>query len=298
MKKASTFLLILVLLAAIACGCGTDAPENVADTEEQDQLQPPQRIISLMPSNTEILFALGLGDAVVGVTDYCNYPPEVDEAVAGGRIQRIGDSYAVNEELVVSLDPDLVILGYDTEPARALKERLSDMGIAVETVFPASIAEVLQSINRLGELTGRETEAALLVEEMEAAFDRITATASLLTEEEKPKVLILLDLDSLYAIGRGTLEDELITAAGGINVLDAPQYAQISEEAIIDSAADIIICTFPFRERILAEKEAWRVLPAVQNEAVYDLDGDLINRPGPRLAEGLELIYSVLHPEP
>ncbi|MEW5784870.1 MAG: helical backbone metal receptor [Bacillota bacterium] len=293
MKKTTTAFLTLLLALLFIVGCGAPAVDNGVDDEPEIE----QRIISLMPSNTEILYALGLGDSVVGVTDLCNYPPEMEEAVAAGRIQRVGDAFSVNEELIISLQPTLVVFGYSTDAAQAVVQRLNDLGIATEVIYPQNIEETLASIVRLGEITGTSERAAELVTGMEAAFEEVRAATAALADEERPRVLMLLDLDYLFVAGPGTLEDELISVAGGLNAVDASGYSAVSEEAIIDSKPDIILCGFPYRERIIAEKGSWQDLPAVQAETVYDLNGDLINRPTPRLVEGLRLLLSLIQPE-
>lgn len=277
-------VILLIVVVILLAGCG-DGGSGAGEKEEL-------RIVSLMPSNTEILFALGLGDAVVGVTDYCNYPPELEKAVEEGRIQRMGDSYNVNEELLVSLEPDLVLFGFASDAV----ERLAGLGIKAEVIYPKSLEETYASIRLIGELAGCQSEAEKLAADMEAAVAAVKEKAAAVPDAEKPRVLMLLDLDYLYVAGAGTLENELIAAAGGINVVEVQDYPQINEEAIINYNPDIILCSFPFRDRILAEKEAWKGIAAVQNEAVYDVDGDLINRPGPRLVQGLEQLYAIFYP--
>ncbi|HPU00317.1 MAG: ABC transporter substrate-binding protein [Firmicutes bacterium] len=284
MKKHMLPVILLIVVVILLAGCG-DGGSGAGEKEEL-------RIVSLMPSNTEILFALGLGDAVVGVTDYCNYPPELEKAVEEGRIQRMGDSYNVNEELLVSLEPDLVLFGFASDAV----ERLAGLGIRAEVIYPKSLEETYASIRLIGELAGCQSEAEKLAADMEAAVAAVKEKAAAVPDAEKPRVLMLLDLDYLYVAGAGTLENELIAAAGGINVVEVQDYPQINEEAIINYNPDIILCSFPFRDRILAEKEAWKGIAAVQNEAVYDVDGDLINRPGPRLVQGLEQLYAIFYP--
>jgi iron complex transport system substrate-binding protein len=307
LKKRAAFLIALVvLIMLLAAGCAAPAADDEINSDpgadpaaEGDVSEDPasaMRIVSLMPSNTEILFALGLEEAVVGVTDFCNYPPALEEAVAAGRIQRVGDAFNINEELLISLEPTLVVFGYSTEAAQAIVDRLTDMEINTEIIFPQTVEQTMESIVRLGDLTGTGEQAAALVAEMEAAFAEAAAATAELPAEARPKVLMLLDLDSLFVAGTGTLENELISAAGGINMIEVEGYPQISEEAIIAGNPDIILCSFPFKERILSEKEAWAELTAVRDEAIYDLNADLINRPGPRLAEGLREIQSIIHP--
>jgi iron complex transport system substrate-binding protein len=293
MKKTALSILMLLWVMMLAITGCAPAAEYVGDEPAAE----PQRIISLMPSLTENLFALGLADSIVGVTDFCNYPPELSAAVTEGRIQKVGDAFNLNEELIVSLEPTLVLFGHENEASQALAERLKDLNIATAVVFPGSIRQTLGSIATLGELTGQEERAAQLIAEMETALAEIETLTGELDEAQKPQVLMLLDLDYLFVAGAGTLEDELITLAGGVNVAGVDGYSPISEEALISIAPDIILCSFPFRDRILAEKVSWQVIPAVQEDAVYDLDGDLINRPTPRLIAGLKQLLETLHPE-
>jgi len=291
MKKTLLYIFAALLIVILAAGC---APAEDAAPEETPVAQ---RIVSLMPSNTEILFALGLEDSIVGVTEFCNYPPQLETAVNEGRIKRVGDAFNINEELIVSLQPTLVLIGFDNDASRALEERLNNLEIPTAVIVPASLQQTLDSIIQLGTLTDREEHAEQLVAEMETTIADITALTEGLEDEEKPRVLMLLDLDSLFVAGSGTLEDELITLAGAVNISGVEGYGAISEETVVQSAPDIIISTFPFRDRILAEKEAWQEIPAVAAGAVYDLDGDLINRPAPRLMEGLKLLLETIHPD-
>lgn len=284
-------MLLVLIMLLVPAGCASTGGNGNGDDDGGDADEDLPRIASVMPSNTELLFALGLGDAVVGVTDFCNYPPELDEAVEDGRIKRLGDSFNLNEELLVSLEPDLVLFGFASDAV----DHVAELGFKTEVIAPASLAETYASIRRIGELTGSGSAAEKLAKDMETAIEAVKSKAAQIAE--KPKVLMLLDLDYLYVAASGTLEDELITAAGGINAAgDAADYAQLSEEALIEANPDIIICTFPLRDRILAEKEGWKALNAVKNEAIHDIDGDLVNRPGPRLVQGLELLFGIFHP--
>lgn len=287
MKKRLLSLVLLLIAAAMLLPAGCGIQNGAGGNGEQ------LRIASIMPSNTEILYALGLGEAVVGVTDFCNYPPELDEAVESGQIKRLGDSFNLNEELLLSLEPDLVLFGYPSD----VEERLEELEIKSKVIAPKSLAETYASIREIGELTGSQSAAEKLAGDMEAAINAVKEKSTALPAGEKPRVLMLLDLDSLYVAGTGTLEDELINAAGGINVVTAAGYAQLSEEALIEADPEFILCTFPLRDRILSEKDSWKELAAVKDEAIHDLDGDLINRPGPRLSEGLELLYGIFHPQ-
>ena len=292
-RKILVGLVILSLAVMILGGCAAPAAEKATPEPPEEEL----RIVSLMPSNTEILFALGLGDYLVGVTNFCDYPPELEAAVTAGRIQRVGDAFALNEELIVSLEPTLVVLGHDSDATRALAGRLDDLGIASEVIFPQSIQQMLDSVLRLGEITGRLGEAELLTAQMEADFAEISSKTAGLSETEKPRVLMLLDLDYLFVAGPETLEDELLSMAGAVNVIETEGYNAVSEEVIIESDPEVILNSFPFRERILNEKEAWQVLSAVRAGEIHDIDGDLLNRPAPRLVEGLRQLVTIFHPD-
>lgn len=286
----SCALLVLLLLYLAAGGCGSPGQPPAGEPGAI-----PGRIISLMPSNTEILFALGLEEAVVGVTDWCDYPPAMLNAVQAGRIHRVGDSFSINEELLVSLKPDLVIFGYTSPNLEALASRLESLGISSMTFVPANLEETRNSILAMGEATGRLKEAEALVREMQSGVSAVTGKTAALAGDQKPRVLVLLDLDFLFIAGPGTQEDELVRLAGGLNAMDAAGYAQVSEEAVVAANPDIIICCFPFADRIRTAKAEWAQITAVREGAVYDVDGNLVNRPTPRLAEGLSLLYSLLH---
>lgn len=303
MKRLTLAILAVVIIFMLAAaGCGeqpVESGENGNNGEngingDNGETIVDQRIISLIPSNTEVLFALGLGESVVGVTDFCNYPPEMETAVAEGRIQRVGDAHTLNEELIVSLEPTLVLFGFDNEE---VVSRLNSLGIVTAVISPRSIDEAVESIITIGELTGRQGKARLLADEMETGFAAVAEKTAALSDEEKPRVAFVLDLEWLFVAGSGTLEDELIALAGGINAFEIDGYDSVSEEVIVESRPHIILGGFPYREQILAEKEAWKEIPAVKNEKVHDIDGDIVNRPTPRLVEGLRQLLDILHPD-
>lgn len=283
-------------------GCGTAPVDNGVGVGENGEVsypltvkdyagrelvidEEPERIISLMPSNTEILFALGLEEHVIGVTDFCNYPGEAIQKT------KVGDSFNINMEKVVSLEPDLVLAAGEQE---SLAEALLEMGITAAVIDPHNMEETLESIELIGRMTGRLEEADSIVEKMKEDIAAITEVTTNVPEEEKPKVLVLLDTESLFTAGKDTFMDELITMAGGKNIAGEAGhgYFELSEEQILAENPDIIISTFPMKDEIM-KRENWQELNALKEGSIYDVEGDIVSCPGPRLTEGLKALYEL-----
>lgn len=295
MKKIFAILLLVVLLL-LTGGCSEPEVkqdlilETVVDSTGREVAleAPPQRIVSLMPSKTEKLFALGLGDMIVGVTDLCDYPEELK---AKG-ITSVGDAFNLSVEMIVSLSPDLVVANWLPD---GMATQLMDLGIPVFLYNPMSVAEVMEGITRLGKLTGRQEAAAQIVAQMRDELDAVVAQVDLIDQDEKVRVLYLLD-DFLYTAGKDTLQDELITLAGGINLVEDAGWPQLNEEALLASNPDVILYTFPGGEEFLKKPE-WQALDCISEGRVYKLDESLASRTGPRLIQGLQQIFSVLYPD-
>lgn len=246
----------------------------------------PQRIVSASPSNTEILFALGLGDKVVGVTTFCNYPKE---AVTK---EKIGD-FRLNKEKIISLKPDIV---FATTGAESLAEELAEVGIKTVIIAPQNIKETQETIKLMARITNRQKEGEAVVNKMDV--EQKAVQSILPARDKKVKVFVLLDANELYTVGPHTFLDELITLAGGENIAADvnSQYPKYSEEVLLQKNPDVILVTFPIKEQVLA-KETWQNINAVKNGRVIELDGDLVTRPGPRLMQGLKQIARALYPE-
>ncbi len=305
-KKLWLFILVSFLLTVSAVlGCSPGQEEHLKKTAE-DRVEKgeegklvvkdyadkemvleetPQSFVSAMPSNTEVLFALGLDDKVLGVTNFCDYPPEAGEK------DTIGDSYNIDIEKIVELNPDLVLTGEGQED---LSDRLRDMDIPTVVINPGNFEEIKQSILFIGRISGNEESAQNIAEEMQHRAEAVISSAEDIPAEERPDVLVLVDPESLYVAGKGTFIDELITMAGGVNIAAESGYFTMSEEKILEENPEVIINTFPMREEVL-ERSSWEVITAVENEDVYDIDGNLVSRPGPRVVEGLEKLYGKLH---
>jgi len=288
--------LVLLVLAAAGIGAltaGDRFPMTLTDEAGNPVSLPetPERIVSLAPSHTEILFALGLGDRVVGVTDYCNYPEE-----AAGR-PTVGGFADIDVETVVGLGPDLV-LGTSMH-ASELAPRLQALGVTTFIVDPRTVADVLETILTVGIITGRTQQAALLVAQM---TERIAAVAHAVEGEPEPKVFWELGPD-LFTAGPGSFVDDLIRLAGGENVASNAQglWPQLGVEMILLEDPDVIVLAdHAYGETFekVAARPGWGQIAAVVEGRVIELsDDDIFSRPGPRLVDALEFLAKALHPE-
>ena len=251
----------------------------------------PKRIVSLAPSVTEILFALGLGDKIVGVTQFSDYP-------SGTALkEKIGTYIRPNIEKIVSLNPDLIIATADGNPREAV-EQLEKLGLSIFTIFPEEINDIYHNMKDIGLITGKKEEGVALAESLEK---RINEIADAVKGLKKPKVFFQIGTRPLYTAGKGTFIDRLITLAGGVNIVDAGtiRYPAYSIERIIADGPDVMLWGIMNKSEKDARNfwERWQTIPAVGNDRIYLVDPDTTNRPSPRLADGLELIARLLHPE-
>lgn len=256
----------------------------------------PQKIVSLAPSNTEILFALGLGNRIVGVTDYCNYPPEAKTKTSVG-------AYDVpNIEQIVAMEPDLV-LATDAQ-SDSIYQQLESRGLTVVAIIPGNMAEVLTSITLVGKITGQEAEAATLVTDMQQRIDAVTEKAGALTEAQKPRVFYIFWQDPIWTAGAGTFENALIEMAGGVNIAhELTGYATVSLETIIDANPQVFIAGVGMGEgedlplQYVKTEDRLKDTEARLNNRISGVNMDIIGRPGPRIVDALEDFFAIIHPE-
>jgi len=263
---------------------------------------PPERIVSLAPSNTEILFAVGAGDKVVGVTDFCNYPYDFAAWIEAGNMTSIGNYYGPSVEPIVALDPDLVLA---TTGSLEAAENLRDLGYNVLVVEPKNLSFVLRDILLVGRATDRYSEAVALESEIKQKIDTVVNQAADATST--PKVYHEVWNEPLMSAGPGTFIDEIITLAGGENIFNdaTTSWPTVSSEAVIEKNPDIMV--FPdmymgrqnFYETIetVKDRPGWGIISAVQNDKIYEINADIISRSGPRLADALEILAKMIHPE-
>lgn len=302
-------LLVLVLALALvaslaACQSGPKAAGTLTDDAGRavELTKVPERIVSLAPSNTEILFALGLGDKVVGVTDFCDYPAEAAAIAKIGGIEP-------NVESIVALEPDLV-LAIGGSPIVAsiagnveLLAKFDQLGLKTLILAPTDLDGVLADIALVGKAAGAEEAADKLVAEMKAKVKGVTdKTASL---SSRPVVFYELDATDPakpFTAGPGSWHDAFIAMAGGANAAaDAKsQWAQLSAEEVLAKNPDMIILgdsNWGVNADAVKARPGWAAMKAVQSGAIYPIDDNLLSRPGPRLADGLIALARIIHPE-
>ncbi len=249
------------------------------------------RIVSLAPATTEILFALGLDQEVVGVSLYCDHPLQARTKAKVGTFSR------PDAEKILLLKPDVVFgTGHEQAPAVNALRRLK---LRVVVSDPADLIGLYDSIEEIGRLTGREKEASALVEQMKRRVEQVTARTRTIPEERRPKVFVEVWHTPLMTAGNGSFVDELVRLAGGVNIASgAPRpYSFFTAEEVLQGRPDCVILTYPGGEDRVLNRLGWSQVPAVLNHRIYDdIDPSLILRPGPRIVEGLEQIQKRLYP--
>jgi len=263
----------------------------------------PQRIISTAPSCTEILFALGVGDKVVGVDDYSNYPYNFSEWIKAGNMTSIGGFSTPNTEVIVSLKPDLILTAGTLNDENAKTWR--SMGYNVLALDPHDINGVLQDIMLVGRATGSEAQAASLVNSINARINAVFEKLAGVTE--KPKVYYEIWYDPLMSVGASAWENQLIEKAGGVNIFanQSEQYFITSSEVIVSLNPDVILLPSshglgaPFWGSFdqVKARAGWSSISAVKNGRLYVVDSDIITRAGPRIADAIEMLAKIFHPE-
>ena len=256
----------------------------------------PQSMISLAPSNTEILFALELGDRVMAVSEYCNYPLEAQNKI------KIGGFSTVNIEKVVSLKPDLVLATGGVQ--EAVVEELGRLGLTVIALNAKSIEEVFENIRLVGKAAGELEAARELTTKLEQRTKAVTDKAKDLPEGQRPRVFYEIQYEPLMTAGPGTFIDNLIHLAGGVNIASdaAAKYPVYNLEMLIERNPEVIIISF-WHGSIAASVEAvksrkrWQIIDAVKNNRVYGINADLVSRPGPRIVDGIEEMARFIHPD-
>lgn len=299
LRKTLLVTLLLVLLSA--CGPqATPTPEALTFTDglgrEIDLNGPAQKIISLAPSNTEILFAIGAGSQVVGRDQLSDYPAEA------ASITDIGSSFeALNTELIVSLQPDLVLAAEINTPEQV--KQLEDLGLTVYYLKnPVTLEEMYSNLELVAQLTGHEAEAATLIESLKARVAAVDEKIAPLSS--RPSVFYELDATDPakpFTAGKGTFINLLIDRAGAFNIAsDIDGYPQLSlEQVVVADPAFIILgdSAYGVTPESIASRPGWENLSAVKNNQVFPFDDNLVSRPGPRLVDALEQLAKLIRPE-
>jgi iron complex transport system substrate-binding protein len=291
--------LALFVFAACALSCSSQrepiAPTNanamreVTDEAGKRVRLPvrPQRIVTLAPNLTEIVYAIGAGERLVGNTTFCNYPEEAK------RVAKVGDTLQPNIESIIALKPEVILVSTASQ-LETFTQQLDERGIAVFVTDPHDLDGIFRSISTLGDLLGQQAQAEKLLADLRARAAAIEAAV-----RERPTVTVFYQVSPqpLWTAGRRSWITDLIRRAGGKSVTGEVEgeWMRYSDEAALASRPEAIIMATSGEKMEVAP--ALQKSPAVVNRRVYEINGDYLSRPGPRLVEGLEQIARVLHPE-
>ncbi|MFZ3588595.1 ABC transporter substrate-binding protein [Bacillus sp. DJP31] len=320
MQKVKHYLcssMIAIMTIFTLAACGSDEAKEPAKTETQgeevtvagfpvtitDALDieitienQPERIVSLIPSNTEIVYALDSGDKLVGVSDFDNYPEEVTTK------EKIG-GMEFNVEKIISLKPDLVLAHESSAgTAQGGLDQLRSSGITVVVVPDATSFEgVYDSIKLIGTITGTLNKAKEIVGNMQIKLEEIKEKASAVTEKSTVWVEVS-PAPEIYTTGRGTFIHEILETIGATNAAgDQEGWVMFTEEDAVILNPDVVVTTYGYyvenpKQQVLA-RAAWSEVTAIKNERVYDVHSDKVTRSGPRLIEGVEELAKAVYPE-
>ncbi|MDD5281888.1 MAG: cobalamin-binding protein [Candidatus Omnitrophica bacterium] len=253
------------------------------------------RYISLAPSTTEILFALGLDNQIVGVSFYCNYPEQAKNKT------KVGSFSSPSMERIISLKPDYIFCtGLEQAPVIA---QLRQLNFNVYVADPVNVEELFKTINEIGKITRRTEESSSLIEKMKNQIEEVVSKVKFLPQEKRIKVYIEIWHEPLMTAAKGSFVDELITLAGGVNIaheLKRP-YCNFSAENIISLNPQCIILAYMDKEaplKLIQQRFGWDKIDAVRRKRVFnDIQPDILLRPGPRITQGLAEIYKRLYTE-
>lgn len=276
----------------------TTYPLTVKDATGKEFVfdKAPERIVSTSPSETETLYALGLGDRVVGVSDFCNYPAE---AVSK---PKVGSIMKPNEEALIAANADVVMTGVSMK--MTVVEQLRGLQVNLFKVEPKTVDDVMSNILLMGQIFDRQEQAEKLVASMKAERQAVLDAVKDLKPEQKKKVFV--EFSPGWTVGKGEYIDELIGLAGGINVAGSETgYVQLSEEKVILDNPQIIIYPTGIiddksqkpMDQLIRERSGWDRIDAVQTNQLVGLDKDIMSRPGPRITQALTEVAKGIYPE-
>ncbi|XQY93723.1 ABC transporter substrate-binding protein [Metabacillus sp. HB246100] len=325
MMKRWTLTTIIAVLMVFTAACGTNNDQPVNDTsnqetdtaEESNQPQSdgtfpvtvvdgtgeeitiedePETIISVIPSNTEITYAIGQGEKLIAVDNYSNYPEETAE------LEKIGDQQ-LDVEKILALQPDLALVTeYQHENNPDILNQFKENGTDVVVINSAeSFDQVYASINLIGKVTGAAEEAQNVVQEMQDRLEVVKEKASRIEEPKRVWVEVSPAPD-IFTPGQNTFMHEMLESIHAVNTAgDQTGWVKMTEEEIVTLNPDVIITTYGYyvdnpAEGVLS-REGWTEVPAIKNEQVYDVNNDTVTRPGPRLIDGVETLAELIYPD-
>ncbi|WP_426253721.1 ABC transporter substrate-binding protein [Paenibacillus pabuli] len=319
--KGMASLLTAAMLALALAGCGTTtsnegtgttpqqpAQEQTADLKTQYPItvtdatgesftfdKAPAKIVSVSPAETESLFALGLDEQIVGVSDYDDYPE------AATKKPKMGGITKPNEESIIAAEADIVFTGISMSEESVKK--LRDLGITIFKTNPKSVDDVMTNIETFGKITDHQEKAQEIITQMKQDVSDVTEAVKAVKPEEKKKVYV--EFSPGWTVGKGEFMDELITLAGGTNIAsDKDGWYEINEENVIASNPDVILYANDVidensktLDQIIKARSGWDQITAVKNDAIIGLDANLLSRPGPRVTQGLVEVAKAIYPD-
>ena len=317
MKKPTPFCiraLLMVLLFAVGCEhsdvdshLGVDHAAGKAHTspiEVTDRLNrtislphKPKRIVSLSPATTELMYAIGAGDLLVGATDHCNYPP------AASKLARIGGGIAngISYEAIVSLSPDLILGKWDTH--QTLLGTFERLNIPFMAIGPDSLSQLYDEATLLGKITGHGAEAMELIACMKSKVTTITTCVESIPSEQRRRVFYEVWDDPLMTAGPKSFLGELLEIGGMKNIFSDSSvgYPRVSSEVLLERDPEVILAPSSPADRvscdILAKRAGWNRVTAVKNRQVFLIDGDKVSRCAPRMLDALEEMVRAVYPD-
>lgn len=288
---AAVFVALVFILTSSCRTQSVSSPSDAPVREMTDDLGRTQQIpvqvtraVSLAPNLTEIVFAVGAGDRLVGRTSYDNYPPEAEQ------IQTVGDTLNPNIENIIALRPQVVLVSTASQ-IETFTKTLESQEIRVFVTNPNSLEEIYKSIENIGEIFGRGENARTIVEDLRR---RVAVVEENTRGVDKTRVFVQIDKNSLFSIGRDSFITDLIEKAGGVSTTKNVDmaYPKISKETAAALEPDVIILSdSPDND---APNDVFKNSPAVRNGRVYRINADILSRPGPRVVDALEEIAARL----
>ncbi|HDQ04354.1 MAG TPA: cobalamin-binding protein [Deltaproteobacteria bacterium] len=293
-NTVAAFLLALVAFFTAFSPAISPAREVTDETGRKVRIAPfPQRIVSLAPGITETLYALELEDNIAGVTTFCDWPKHAKDK------EKVGGFTNPSIEKIVSLNPDLILATADGNRKDTVY-KLERLGLPVYVINPSDSRGIMESILRIGEITDRRQQADALTTDLQKRLNYIAGQTK---SKNKPRVFFQLGLEPVISAGAGTLINEAIEMAGGVNIarLSATRYPRYSAEGIMAGKPDIILfAPMTGNKELAAVKNLWKKIdeiPAIKNGRIYPIDIDLISRASPRIVDAIEQMALIFHPE-
>jgi len=286
---------LILLMAGVALAGEAENPRTLVDQTGRSIRVPamPRRVVALAPSITEIIYALDCEARLKGVTRFSDYPE------AARSLPSVGSYVNLDLEKIVALNPDVCIAIKDGNP-RSVVRRLQELDIPVFAVNPRGMETVMTAIAHMGDLMGVRARAHAIIKDMKARIAAVEAKVA--RTDTRPRVFFQIGISPIVSAGSDTFIHELIVKAGGRNIAGKyTSYPRFSQEEVLELAPEVVVITSMARheifERVKAKWEKWERIPAVSKNRIHLIDSNLVDRPTPRLVDGLERLTRLIHPE-